>query len=405
MRLKLQPLILLASTFALASGQTSAHGLWQPDPGVALKTEIVGSYRNRGSSDINLWQVPGTLMGGEAEGSEQGFEVSDASITLSYFDEEKVYGIAELSQHAGHQEPEFEQSFVGLLHMYGNYQFQVDAGKFSAGFSPQNGRHAGEDHFVDVPLAYSVLYGGQVNDVGARFIASHPEGRGIGLELFEGDQFPASDTGASSSSNPRAADVFAYYHFVFDNFLLQARVWHNWFKAHQRPDTRLEADSGHSHAPLATDATPYWFDGDTHINGLRAKLIWLGWSWAQLRLTSEIFEADISGTVRDETRSAMLDSTLHAAWVKLALQKEIHTLAISYEQIKSDNTLRGDAGPALAELSGLVDMGRNPSRTRIAYIQQSRTNLGWSLELQRDHSSLRSFDAIVASLRWRGKWL
>lgn len=397
-------LVLIFLTPCIEHGH--AHGLWQPDPGLALHTEIVVSYRNRGSSDTTLWQVPGTLMGGEAEGNEQGFSVPGASLRLSYFDAEQGYGIFELSQHAGHREPELEQVFAGWLGQFEGWQFQAEAGKFTARFSPQNGRHAVQDHFVDAPLSYSVLYGGQFNDVGARFIASHPLGRGVGVEIFEGGRFPASDSVASSNSSPRAADLFAYYHFVFDHWLLQARVWHNWFKAHRRPDDRLTSDSVHSHSPLdVSNISPYWFDGETRIHGLRAKLIWLGWSWAQVRLTSELFKADISGTISDDSKIAELESTLHAGWVKLVIQKESHTLALAYEQIKTDNIFIGDAGPALANLAGLMDIGRNPSRARIAYLQQSTASLGWSIEVHRDRSAAKSDAGVIASLRWQTKWL
>lgn len=387
----------------LACIQTAhGHGLWQPEPGASVQAQLTTSYRNRGSADNALWQVPGTLMGGESAGTEQGLALDELAVSLSLAGLESTYGILELSHHEGHSELEIEQAFAGFIHMRGPWQLRLEAGNFSSLFSPQHARHANEDHFIDTPLPYAVLYGEHFQDTGARVLLSHPEGRGLGLEAFEGNAFPAARNG--TRAEPGAASTFAYYHFVFDRMLLQTRIWYNWFRADARQDDRLEHDDAHVHAPQTNTPAPYWFDGDTHILGLRAKVIWLGWQWAQLSITAELFDADISGTVRDAQRQAELNSALHAGWAKFAIQKDAHTLALSYAQLMTDNVLKGDAGPALAELTGLMDIERNPSRWRASYSHRLEEGLTWSLEAHHDQTQRKAFHALIAAIRWQGNW-
>jgi len=376
----------------------SAHGLWRPAPGAALTTEITTAYRNRGTADEQLWQIPGILMGGETHGTQKGFELDSAVLELSYFDNEQVYGIAEVSTHGQHAEVEMEKTYIGALWQADAIQLQLEAGKLSAQFSPQHGSHANARNFVAQPLAYDALYGGHFNDIGARAILSHAEGKGLGIEIFNGDSYPSAN-----NRNPGAADAFAFYHMTFDTLMLQNRVWFGVYKGRDRSDERLDSDNGHSH-DLSNTSPTYWFDGDTRITGLRSKLIWLGWDWAQLNLTAEYMRADIEGTLRDNTRQAVLDSQVNAIWAALELKRGRHTLALSYDQLQTDNTLLGDAGPALAELSGLTDMGTNPKRFRLAYLQQWRDHLKWSVELHADNSNESDFNTVLFALRWNGTW-
>lgn len=376
----------------------TAHGLWQPAPGAALNMEVTTSYRNQVTADGQLWNIPGVLMGRETHGTEKGFSLDSAVIELSYFDNEHVYGIAEVSVHGQHSEVDMEKAYIGALWQQGATQLQLEAGKLSAQFSPQHGKHTNARNFVDQPLAYDSLYGGHFNDIGARAILSHAEGRGVGIELFNGDSYPASN-----NDNPGAGDIFAFYHLTFDSLLLQSRVWYGAYKANDRVDERLVSDDGHSHGVTSTDPS-YWFDGDTRILGLRSKMIWLGWDWAQVNLTAEYMQADIEGTVRDDLRQAKLDSQVDAMWAALEIKRGKHTLALAYDQIQTDNTLLGDAGPALAELSGLNNMSDNPNRFRIAYLQQWQDHLKWSVELHADGSTEDEFNAVLFALRWNGRW-
>lgn len=376
----------------------SAHGLWRPAPGAALTAEITTTYRNRGTADEQLWQIPGILMGGETHGTRKGFELDSAVLELSYFDNEQVYGIAEVSTHGQHAEVEMEKAYIGALWQADALQLQLEAGKLSAQFSPQHGSHANARNFVAQPLAYDALYGGHFNDIGARAILSHAEGKGLGIEIFNGDSYPSGN-----NNNLGAADVFGFYHMTFDSLLLQNRVWFGAYKGRDRSDERLDSDKGHSH-DLSNTSPTYWFDGDTRITGLRSKLIWLGWDWAQLNLTAEYMRADIEGTLRDNTRQAELDSQVNGIWAALELKRGRHTLALSYDQLQTDNTLLGDAGPALAELSGLTDMGTNPKRFRLAYLQQWRDHLKWSVELHADNSTESDFNTVLFALRWNGTW-
>jgi hypothetical protein len=49
----------------------SAHGLWRPAPGAALTAEITTTYRNRGTADEQLWQIPGINGRGNTRHSER----------------------------------------------------------------------------------------------------------------------------------------------------------------------------------------------------------------------------------------------------------------------------------------------------------------------------------------------
>lgn len=402
----LSRLVITFATVLFCSPNLHAHGLWEPKTGPQLEGEVTTSYRSKGSAVEGLWTIPGNLMGGEAHGTEQGFAIDSAQLNFSYFDEENVYGIAELGYHSsqGHDELELEQAFLGALVRTDDLQWQFEAGKMSAQFSPAYHAHATDRIFLDQALAYDLLYGGHASEIGARMLLSHPLGRGIGLGIFNGEQFPAARQTDADHAEPGRADLFAYYHFVFDKALLQTRVWHQWFKARDRSDERLENHSDDHQHTTQNDENDLRFDGETRISGVRAKLIWLDWSWAKLLLTTELMEANISATLRDSLRTAMLESTVQAGWAQVAIEKGDHSLALAYDRTKTDNTLIGDAGPTIANTAGLMGMNHKPERLRMVYRHQWREQLSWSIEGHADHSAPKSFNAMILALRWQGKF-
>jgi hypothetical protein len=381
-----------------------SHGDFTQADAVRLNASVVAGYSHLDRDLAELWQVPGVLMGGDAHGSEAGFALNEAALALYAGSEEGSFGELEAGTH-GHGDAsalELEQAFVGSVLKAGQHTFKLEAGRMTALFSPEYGRHASESLFTRKPLAYDLFWGGHGNDTGARttwqFKPDTHHQFQAGLELYRGDQFPAT---AGNSAN--AGAVFTRWQWQGPEHRVSFGLWHYTAKAHERNDDRL--DSGHNHGTATSTDDSILFSGDTASTGLHAQWQWHFAPQKQFGLAGEVMQFDSDGDVRDATRLATLRSQHAGFWLQGALMCAEHQFAVRYERIALDNHLSGSGASVLVESAHLATGDHAPGALSAAWQWQFKPELALRLEQRLDLSTEDTRSETMLNLVWMRAWL
>ncbi|HEY8123457.1 MAG TPA: hypothetical protein VII78_19210 [Myxococcota bacterium] len=137
--------------------------------------------------------IPGFLLGGEAGVGPEGLSLGETELALSANADDKFFGLVTVSLAAddGETEVELEEAYLQTLALPAG--FTLRAGQFFSGIGYQNGKHSHAWDFVDQPLAYEALLGGQLRDAGAQlsWVAPTDTYLQLGAELLRGESFPA----------------------------------------------------------------------------------------------------------------------------------------------------------------------------------------------------------------------
>lgn len=379
----------LTLPLALLSASALAH---TPPPSTAHRTTVdaslVATWRSASLVDDNAyWQVPGTMMGGHAWPAEKGAQVDEMNLGLSHRIDDDLAGVLKLGSHAGGMD---DHSGVELEHAYIVYApgpWQLQAGRMSAGFSPDLAQHAAERLASEAPLALDVFFGRHFHDDGARLAWQGKQGVSVGAEVWRGKAFPATD-----SNDGGAWDLFAQYQWQGTALTFAAGSWFYSAAAEARADHRY--GGGHQHVPVAppgqnTAAFPdIRYTGDTDIAGVHAHLGYhLNNDW-QLSLQAEWMRAELDGTVHDAIgRQASLDGSQNGGWVQPGITWRTHTFAVRAERLSTENSLVGPAAPQLATESGLANPdGHVPRRVTALWRWQWRPHIALRAEAIRDES-------------------
>ncbi len=152
-----------------------------------------GTWANL-SEDPADYRLQGFIPGGEESGpGDRGFNVGETEMTLSANVDPLFYGQATLAVGADN-EIEVEEAFFRSSLPAG---LTTRAGRFFSAVGYQNQQHAHAWDFVDVPLVYAAMFGGQYKTDGAelRWIAPLETFVEIGAEIGNGHAFPGADNG------------------------------------------------------------------------------------------------------------------------------------------------------------------------------------------------------------------
>ncbi len=137
--------------------------------------------------------IPGFLLGGEAGVGPDGLSLGETELDVSANADDKFYGRATvaLNSDAGETEVELEEAYLQTLALPAG--FTARAGQFFSGIGYQNAKHSHAWDFVDQPLAYEAMLGGQYLDPGVQltWVAPTETYLQLGGELLRGDRFPA----------------------------------------------------------------------------------------------------------------------------------------------------------------------------------------------------------------------
>lgn len=174
-------------TFARQNRQPSDTGF---NPQVSLI--LSGLYTNL-QRDPGTWSIGGFQPGGEEVGpGDRGFSLAESELVLSANIDPWFYGKATLAV-TGDSEIEVEEAFVQTRALPAGTS--VKAGRFYSGLGYLNAQHPHTWDFVDAPLVYQAMFGGQFKQDGVqgRWVLPTDQFVQLGLELGRGNGFPGTD--------------------------------------------------------------------------------------------------------------------------------------------------------------------------------------------------------------------
>ncbi len=344
-------------SLALAAGAAQAASDFNPDISLILDGRYV-NYDN-GSE----YELPGFMLGGEADRGEKGFQLGHNELVLSANIDDMFYGkmTTVLADHDGSTEVELEEAYIETLGLGGGAT--IRAGRFFSGIGYLNDQHPHSWDFADAPLAYRGLFGDQLRDDGVQlsWVAPTDIYLRLGAELTRGAQFPA---GGSSNDGKGAYALFA-------KIGGDVGVSHSWQLglSHWGAEVEGRTSGGHAHQGAITEIPT--FSGDSAISGVD-----MVWKWApngnstecNLKLQAEYFLRDEEGTIEmmegDIVNQTSAYDGRQAGWYAQAVYQFIPRwrVGLRYDQLGSDNTV---TNPIVLAESGLDDEGQHPRRSTL----------------------------------------
>ena len=368
-----------------------AHYIPSLDEPLTVNTSLSATWRSDNVVDeYDYWQIPGTMMGGDAWPAEEGVQIDEMNLGLAVRVDQNVYGIIEIGTHASGDE---DHSSVDLEHAYLGYvccedagPWVFEAGRMTAIFSPNLSSHASDRLASESPLIEDVFFGRNFHDDGARFMW-HTGSLIAGVEAWKGNAFPATSSGGT------AWDVFARYMWQNDNFSITSGAWFYQSSAETRSDHRY--GGSHQHTPVAAPGTSVTvfpdtrFTGDTEIYGIHADVAYSSDSrkWT-LGFKTEFMDMQMDGKLHDAVgRVASVESSQAGAWVQPYLTWQAHTFGVRAEWLTTDNQITGAAANQLSIDSGMANpTGFEPSKYSAIWLWQWRENIAFRTEVIEDKS-------------------
>jgi hypothetical protein len=243
----------------------------------AISAILAGGYANL-SRDPAAFGIAGFARGGETGPGRRGFSLGESELVLSANVDPRFAGNLILSV-----SPE---DTLAVEEAYGQwltapYGMSAKFGRFLSGIGYLNEQHAHAWDFVDAPLAYQALLGGQyANDgVQARWIAPLEHFVELGAEVGSGSHFPGTDR-----SKNGAGSAALYAHTGGDIGVSQswrAGLSYLSTRAQDRPfelaaNDAIAAFSGTSRVAIADFVWKYAPNGNTRESNakLQGEYLW-----------------------------------------------------------------------------------------------------------------------------------
>ncbi len=283
-----------------------------------------------------------------------------------------------------------EEAFVQTTAL-GN-GFTVKAGRYLSGIGYLNSQHAHTWDFVDAPLAYQAMLGGQLGDDGVQLVWLAPTDQFIelGVEVGRGREFPGSDTSRNGAG--LASIALHTGGDIGDSHSWRAGVSYLSAKASDQALTQLDAND-------MTIAS--LFNGRTNVTVIDAV-----WKWApngnatrtSFKLQGEWLRSSRSGTLGYDPAGANLLGDFAQAstgWYLQAVYQFIPRWRVGLRTEQLDAGTVSYVGPTLFDANGyqprkntlMVDFSASEfSRLRLQYARdQARmgfTDNQWQLQYQ-----------------------
>jgi len=172
----------------------------------AVSLIIGGSYTDT-SRDPQDWHLQGFIpSGGEVGPGDRSFNLGESELTLSA-NVDPYFSATMTAAFTGEDEVEVEEAFFRTLALPSG--FTAKGGRFFSGFGYLNEVHAHAWDFVDQPLVYQALFGGQYrqNGLQVKWLAPTDLFIEFGAETGNGDGFPATRL---SRNGTNGATLFAH---------------------------------------------------------------------------------------------------------------------------------------------------------------------------------------------------
>lgn len=177
------------------------------------------------SQPVTERQLSGFLLGPDAGYIAKGLSLDESELDVSSNIDDKFYGFSAIS--FGQNDVSVEEAYLQTLVLPAG--LTVKAGRFYSDVGYQNSHHAHTWDFIDPPVAYDAMLGGQYGDDGVQLTWLAPTAvyTKLGLELMRGSSFPA---GGSADGGMGVKVLFAQFSDdVGDSNSWQTGV--SWLKA------------------------------------------------------------------------------------------------------------------------------------------------------------------------------
>ena len=174
------------------------------NPSISL---ILGGNYTSTSRDPGDWHIAGFApSGGEVGPGDRSYNLGESELTVAANIDPYFYGVLTASI-SGENDIEAEEAFVRTTALRDG--FTAKFGRFFSGFGYLNEVHAHAWDFVDQPLVYQALFGGQYkqNGVQLKWLAPTDLFVEFGAELGNGAGFPAT---RRSGNGFNGATLFAH---------------------------------------------------------------------------------------------------------------------------------------------------------------------------------------------------
>jgi hypothetical protein len=253
----------------------------------AISLILGGSYTNT-SRNPDDWNIAGfPPPGGEVGPGERSFNLGESELTFAasidpYFSGQLTAAIT------GENEIEVEEAFVRTTALPDGFTGKL--GRFFSGFGYLNEVHAHAWDFVDQPLVYQAMFGGQFRQDGAqvKWLAPTDLFVEFGAEVGNGDNFPSTH-GAGNGLN--ATTLFAHVGGDVGDYT-SWRAGLAWLDADAEDREGGIADA--AGAPLFES-----FTGNTRTWVVDGVLKWAPSPRRQLKVQGEYLHREESGDISD----------------------------------------------------------------------------------------------------------
>ncbi|TYK66120.1 hypothetical protein [Colwellia echini] len=370
----------------------------------SLKALAALTYRNNQIvPNGEIWQPNGFLIGGEAIPAEKGASLDDIQLQGYLNINHDYYVAAKLSGHShdGESNVELENFWMGTEFYLAEQRFQFEGGKMTTDVTETLNYHAATGIFSQSPLSAEVLFGGHFNDIGLRLalIDSMDEqlisdvsntGYKLGIEVFNGDNFPASEGEGTVS-------LFSHVNYQYQNFSTTAKLWLMYSGAENRVDDRYS--EGHNHGVTVIDET--YFTGDTFNTGVYLDATYDYQAW-RFGTEFEWIQAQVDGQVFTTTQSANMESRYDAYRLLASVQRDLHSIYVEYEILTAQNKF-SQTTELFIDSIGLNNNGFEPNRFSVAWLYAFHPDFNLRTEWMRDESNNPSDvnDVFSIGIQWQ----
>ena len=193
--------IILTDAGSEPASKSSSPNAMNPGISVVLNGNYVADSRDPAGA-----RVAGYPLSGDAALKPRGFSLDESEVTLAANVDPYLMANLTFSFGADNQ-PSVEEAYVQSTALPGG--LTIRGGRFFSAIGYLNERHAHNWSFIDMPLPYRALLGGQYGDDGvqARWLVPAPVFLEVGGEVYRGDHFP----GGGADKN-RAGTQSAFVH-------------------------------------------------------------------------------------------------------------------------------------------------------------------------------------------------
>ncbi|HET9862055.1 MAG TPA: hypothetical protein VFP37_01320 [Steroidobacteraceae bacterium] len=272
------------------------------NPAVSL---ILGGSFTGSSRDPADWRIGGFAPSGEEIGpGERSFNLGESELTFSanidpYFSGQLTAAIT------GDDEVEVEEAFFRTTALRDG--LSIKGGRFFSGFGYLNEVHAHAWDFVDQPLVYQAMFGGQYrqNGIQVKWLAPTELFLEFGAETGNGDGFPATRL---ERNGLNGATLFAHV----GGDLGASTSWRAgaaWLA--QRAENRAGGIEDAGGTPLFES-----FSGDTNTWVMDGVLKWTPDPRRQLKVQGEYMRRRESGRIYDDGTVLLADDyrSVQSGW-------------------------------------------------------------------------------------------